>query len=343
MLRKKVLIVDFDNTLAGVSRYAKGKIPAGMLLPKIIDRVKEEKYDDCYGFTARRTGNILSLIKTQIDDYDFLKSQSIKKATLADYSDIDPCDLLTIRIVENFSKLTGLTMSKVSTPDDLGYKCGSGYEKNIQVIEKMLLKNRTFVEEERVFVNIGGTDSCWEGYLPPDYATLPPFEKAKKEKKYANWTVFPAKINCKIEQPPVDPKKIDSNSKNNQLLSVVRDLVETYPDVGMIELDVIEDKQEIIDNLFRIDIEKENWPVKVLVKVYHYDAFEDTEITLCGCISRKPAPASVKENTQDDASHPANPNLFFGKRKRGDDKRVPASPLAPAGFSAEVGPDSNSP
>lgn len=87
MQRKKIRVValDLDDTLAGVPKDTKGKVPSGFLSPKIIARVKEEKYDACYGFTARSSSTILNLIKIHVPDYDFLKAKSKKNQTSIDF------------------------------------------------------------------------------------------------------------------------------------------------------------------------------------------------------------------------------------------------------------------
>jgi len=302
--RIELLANDFDNMTFGLGPPKENqgvqKVPEHLFSPKLLRRVAAKKYAACYGATARYIQALPLLIKSNTTMYEMQKNTFSAQGDCWDFSGYDVADLFTMNIAENFSRVTGLKILEISTPEDQGGKCGSGYRNGIKIFEEAVLKTKKTVKESREIAFLQ-TMYMYAQDLPPIYRASEEYRKASKDEINGTWTSYDLSPPAGFEFKPISEHKVDKKSKNKQLLSIARDAVEKFPDADEIVIDFIDDNLDVIKNaleMLKMDLEKIGWPKKIVMHVWHHDLFDDTDITLRGTIQLNAE--EVDEDTDED-------------------------------------------
>jgi hypothetical protein len=263
---KRYLVTDYDNC-ASVQRKSEKyaflpKASKHLLSIPLVNFAKKRGYDGFYGNTHRCYGTDRLNIETHIFQIEKIRNivklkqqagQIIGLLVYPDFSDINVDDEFVSMITKNFSEATGLPCIEVSTPDDANGECGSGYKKILSIYESVVLKTKKITKESR-------------------------------DRIHGEWTSYNFdQPNLKFEQEPV--KDYDENSKNNQLMQIVRHAAKMHPNEEVI-LDSVDDKEEIIENALRLAADGK-WPDNVVLNIFSHDAFDTTEVCYRGTISKK--------------------------------------------------------
>lgn len=255
MLRKKILIVDLDNcTVAAQRSIANFKAPDHLLSEQLLSHVKAEKYDGFYVCTHRCHANDGGNIRQHLEpvemvrDYMLLaKKKKIDTSAVIDVTHIDnECQFVT-RIIKNFQQAAGFTDQQcfaVSTPDDAGHECGSGFTHILKPYEEAVIRTKR-TTAHRWPNGVWGTKTYYDFSLEMDFKQTP--------------IVY-----------------YDDTTKNPQLMQIFQHVSQLFPEAE-IDLDYVDDSKPVLANALKI--KQDDIPHHVKLHVFEHDAFLGFEKT----------------------------------------------------------------
>lgn len=133
-----ILLLDYDETQSCFGDQANARLEQIFIRAALIEKIKTLNVIAIYGITARS----LNLLRNHMLGLEALvKRSNTIRATLGK-PPRNPCDLLTIRLTENFLKETKLEdkFVTVSMRGDKGRECGAEY-KEVAACETMLIES----------------------------------------------------------------------------------------------------------------------------------------------------------------------------------------------------------